>query len=88
MFTILCGMPVELNEPVKVGAVFSRGEIRLVWFSWNGRPVRVKETTFAWKTWEGSACILHFKVTDGRGLYEICFNRETLGWRLVNAESS
>ena len=86
MFTILSGMPVEINEQVKVGAVFSRGEIRLAWFSRNGRQVRVTETTFVWKTWEGSACVLHFSVTDGRGLYELCFNRETLVWRLLNAE--
>jgi len=79
-------MSIEINEPVKVGAVFSQGEIRLVWFSWNGKPVRISETTFVWKTWEGSARILHFTVTDGRGLYEISFNRETLGWRLLNAE--
>ncbi|HEX9021767.1 MAG TPA: hypothetical protein VF903_10955 [Nitrospirota bacterium] len=79
-------MPVEINEPIKVGAVFSRGEIRPVWFAWKGRQIRVRETTFVWKTWEGSACILHFSVTDGQGLYEICYNRESLGWRLSSAE--
>lgn len=85
MFTILIVMPVEINIPIKVGAVFSRGEIRPVWFSWNGRQVRVSETTFTWRTREGSAAILHFSVTDGQGLYEICYNDETLGWRLLNA---
>ena len=79
-------MPVEINEPIKVGAVFFRGEVRPVWFSWNGRQIRIRETTFTWKTREGRASILHFSVTDGQGLYEICYNPESLGWRLSSAE--
>lgn len=79
-------MPVEMDEQIKVGAVFARGEVRPVWFSWNGRQVRVRETAFTWKTREGSATILHFSVTDGQGLYEIRYNKETMGWRIANAE--
>jgi hypothetical protein len=86
MFTILIIMPVEINEPIKVGAIFSGGEIKPVWFSRNGRQVRVSETTFTWKTRAGSAAILHFSVTDGQGLYEICYNAETLEGGLLNAE--
>jgi len=79
-------MPVELDSPIKVAAVFSRGEIRPVWFALNGKQIRIRETTYVWKTWEGSATIIHFAVTDGQGLYEICYNAETLGWKLLNAE--
>ena len=79
-------MPVEIDESIKVGAVFSRGEVRPVWFSWNGRQVRIKETTFTWKTWEGSAAILHFSVTDGQGLYEIVYNMDRLVWRLLRTQ--
>jgi len=86
MFTILYPMPVELNTSIKVAAVFSGGEIRPVWFSRNGRQVRVRETAFTWKTREGRATILHFSVTDGQGLYEICYNMETLGWKILSAE--
>ncbi len=86
MFTIIPIMPVEINEPIKVAVVFSRGEIRPVWFAWNGRQIRIRETTYTWKTWEGSAKVLHFSVTDGQGLYEICYNAETMGWRLRIAD--
>ena len=85
MFTILCAMPVEINAPIKVGAVFSCGEIRPAWFSWKGRQIRVNETTYTWRTREGSAAILHFSVTDGQGLYEICYNAESLCWHLKKA---
>jgi hypothetical protein len=88
MFTIMSDMAPEIDESIKVAAVFSRGEVRPVWFAWKGRQIRVSETTFTWKTREGSAVILHFSVTDGQGLYEICYNAESFGWRLMNAEGS
>ena len=79
-------MPIEINEPITVGAVFSKGGVKPVWFSRKGRQIRVREVAFTWKTREGRACILHFSVTDGQGLYEIAYNIETMGWRLLNAE--
>jgi hypothetical protein len=81
-------MTVVIDESIKVGAIFSRGKVQPVWFLWNGRQVRVKETTFTWKTWEGSATVLHFSVTDGQGLYEICYNGESLGWKLIRTEEA
>jgi len=66
--------------------VFSRGGVKPAWFEWHGRQVRVREIAFTWKTREGSACILHFSVTDGQGLYEICFNQASMAWRLSKAE--
>ena len=86
MFTIIGSMAVEIDEPIKVAAVFFRGEVRPVWFSWNGRQIKIKETAFTWKSREGSAVILHFSVTDGQGLYEVCYNMESLGWRITKSE--
>jgi hypothetical protein len=79
-------MPVEINENVKVGVVFNRGEIRPVWFLWKGRQIRIRETTFTWKTWQGSAPVLHFSVTDGESLYEIIYHTQTFQWMVENAE--
>jgi hypothetical protein len=73
-------MVVEINEPINVGAVFSRRGIKPVWFVWSGRQIPIREITFTWKTRAGSAGILHFSVTDGQGLYEICYNTETMRW--------
>jgi hypothetical protein len=80
-------MVVEINETISVGAVFSRGRIKPVWFVWKGRQVQIRESTFTWRTREGSAVILHFSVTDGQGLYEICYNAESFNWRLTKAET-
>jgi hypothetical protein len=79
-------MTVEWDEAIEVGAVFSRRGIRPVWFARNNRQVRVRETTFSWKTREGRATVIHFSVTDGQGLYEICYNAEMMEWRLLNSE--
>ncbi len=79
-------MATELNETISVGAVFSRGAVKPVWFQRNGRRVRIQEVAYTWKTREGSAPVLHFSVTDGQGLYEIRFNTVSLGWKLENAE--
>ncbi len=79
-------MPVEIDEPITVGTVFSRGEIRPVWFSRGGRQIRIRETAFTWQSREGSARIIHFSVTDGEGLYELRFNTVSLRWKIQNAE--
>ncbi len=85
MFTIMFFMTIEVNEQVRVEAVFSRGQLRPVWFDWNGRQVRIRETAFSWKTQEGYTSFLHFSVTDGLGLYELCYNMITLNWEIRHA---
>ncbi len=79
-------MVVEIDESIRVAVVFNRGEVRPVWFDWNGRQVRIREIAFTWETREGRSAVLHFSVTDGRGLYEIRYNRQTLEWRIANAD--
>jgi hypothetical protein len=79
-------MAVEIDEPIAVGAVFSHGDVKPRWFTWNGREIRVREIAFTWKTREGSARVLHFSVTDGQGLYEIVFNTETFMWSILKSE--
>ena len=80
-------MSVEINEAIRAAVIFSHGEVRPVWFDWNGRQVRIREVAFSWQTREGRSVIIHFSVTDGRGLYELIYNRDTLEWRIANAES-
>ena len=83
MFTILETMATELDETVTVAAVFSPGTIRPVWFTRQGRQVRIREVAFTWKTREGSTPILHFSVSDGQGVFELRYNTGTYAWRLA-----
>ena len=86
MFTIIGSMAVEIDEPIKVAAVFFRGEVRPVWFSRRGTQIKIKETTFIWTTFQGSSTIHHFSVTDGNALYELCYQSDILHWRLARTE--
>lgn len=79
-------MAIDMDEPIRVAAVFNCGGILPVWFDRKGIQVRVRDTAFCWTTREGCATLMHFSVTDGQNLYEICFNTETLGWKLVFSE--
>lgn len=79
-------MPLSLDDAITVGAVFSKGTVKPVWFSWNGREIRVRELALTWKTRNGSATILHFSVSDGQGLYEIVFNTMNFTWKILNAD--
>lgn len=76
-------MTVSIDEQVRVAAVFAHGRVKPVWFDWKGRQIRLKETAYDWTTREGRAVVIHFSVSDGANLYEICWNRETLVWTLT-----
>lgn len=79
-------MVTSINEPIRVAAVFSGGTIRPVWFDLRGRQVWIREVAFSWRTLEGRAGILHFSVTDRQGLYELCYNTESMEWKLAGSE--
>ncbi len=79
-------MATEVDEPISVGAVFADGAVKPVWFTRRGRQVRIREIALTWKTRQGSAPLLHFSVSDGMALYEICFNLLDFTWRLNRTE--
>jgi len=79
-------MMVEIDEPIVVGAVFSRGGVKPAWFTWNGRTIRIREVALTWKTKAGNTSLIHFSVADGEGLYEIVYNTERFAWRINSAE--
>jgi hypothetical protein len=61
--------------------------IRPVRFRWSGRLFDIKEITYSWKTKEGLKDIYHFSVTDGRTLYELTFDTQSLLWKLEGLET-
>jgi hypothetical protein len=79
---------VYVGETISVIASFGRSHrIKPVRFNWSGRLFEIKEITYAWKTKEGKKNIYHFSVTDGRSLYELIFDMDSLIWRLENLET-
>jgi len=79
---------VYVGETISVIASFGRSlRIKPVRFNWSGRLFEIKEITYAWETKEGKNNIYHFSVTDGRSLYELTFDTDTLLWRLESLEA-
>ncbi|MCF6156957.1 MAG: hypothetical protein E3K36_17370 [Candidatus Brocadia sp.] len=82
-------MITEINEPIKVGAIFgdNKKKLKPVWFVWSGRKYDVKEITYIWTERVGKASIHHFTVTDAASLFDISYNTDTLLWILHSIET-
>ncbi len=85
-------MITEIGESIKVGVVFGVNciggkKIQPVWFIWKERQYRIKEVTYTWTNKEGRPFVHYFSVTDGKNLYEISYNTETMVWKLIAIET-
>lgn len=72
----------QLDEPIKVGAVFQKTHVIPCWFVRQGQRHEIKEIAFTWQDRQGNARLLYFSVSDGRDVYQISFNTETFSWKL------
>jgi len=76
-----------INEKVEAGAVFTGQKIKPKWFIWNKRKIDIEETTYTWRSNDGSAELLHFSVRTNNGnYYELSYNKKTLQWVLEKTE--
>ena len=85
-------MPTEIKESIRVMAVFDSANsddssVKPVRFKWRGRVYPVKEVTYRWHSNLGAAPLIHFAVSDGATLFEITYNKSTLGWTIENIEA-
>jgi hypothetical protein len=83
-------MITEINEPVKVGAIFGDNKTKLkpVWFIWSGRKYDIKEITYIWTEKVRKANIHHFTVSDGANLFDISYSTDSLVWMLHSVETA
>ena len=72
----------ELNETIKVAAIFQGDKIVPKWFVWEGRKYTAKEINYVWSDREGSEKLHCFSVTDGTNNYELSFHPGKTLWRL------
>lgn len=81
-------MESHLKERVKVGVVCGdRKKVVPVWFIWKGTRYPVKEITYYWQDRKGKEPLHYFSVSDGEGLFKLCFNGYTLEWELLETYS-
>ena len=72
----------ELNQTIKVGAVFKGDQIVPKWFMWEGTKYIIKDVNYNWLDKVGREKLHCFSVTDGTNNFEISFHAEKTLWRL------
>jgi len=72
----------EVNENIKVGAVFDGSKLIPKWFYWGKNKHIIRNIEHSWKAKEGETPLACFSVTDGANVYEIRLNQKTLVWSL------
>lgn len=79
---------MHVGETISVIASFGLPyRVRPVRFRWTGRLFEVKDITYSWVTKEGAVRVYHFSVWDGKTLYELTFDTESLLWKIENLEA-
>ena len=79
---------MEIGETISVIVSFGLPyKLRPVRFRWSGKLFDVREITYSWQTQEGKAKVYHFSVSDGKSLYELAFDTNSLIWRIENLEA-
>ncbi len=79
---------MDIRETISVIASFGLPyKIRPLKFKWSGKLFEVKDITYLWQTKEGQSRIYHFSISDGRTLYELSFDTNSLLWRMEKLEA-
>ena len=72
------------EQPIEVGVVFQRAQVRPVWFVWGKRRYDVHEVAHAWRQPQGqeSSQAHHYAVAAAGHMFELRMNPQTLQWSL------
>ncbi len=70
------------DEPIEVEAVFKKGRITPLWFSFSGIRYEIKKITYKWQDRKGQEVLYYFSVSDGEEVFQIYFSNKTLTWRI------
>lgn len=81
-------MVSSLHEPIRVGAVFEKGEVKPAWFEHKGGKIKILKIFYKWseKSKTNNGIVFKFSVCDGSSIYEICFEPVDLKWTLIACE--
>lgn len=78
----------HIGERISVVAYFSPSyRLKPIRFSWGQRTFDIKDVTYHWTTRQGVGVRHHFSVTDGKTLYEITFDIQSLVWMLERLDT-
>jgi len=72
----------EIDENIKVGAVFQGSKIIPKWFVWDGTKYIVKAINYIWNDRCGREKIILFSVSTDANTYELAYYTEQCVWKL------
>lgn len=75
----------DMDEAIKVAAVFEGGKILPKWFIRKNLKYEIKEINFVWDEKQGKEEIINFSITTDSFCAEIAFNKKFLTWYLKKA---
>lgn len=78
-------MSETINEPVSVALWSNHTTQKVLPYSlvWHGRKYLITTVGLHHTLWEGRRLFHVFSVSDGTNFFKLCFDTETLGWRLL-----
>jgi hypothetical protein len=75
-----------IEEPIEVFAAFRGTRVEPRIFRWQGHTYHLRRVTFVHTTRQGRSKLFYFSATDGVNFFKLCFDSETLIWRLAEIE--
>ena len=73
----------DIEEIIDVIAVFENGVMKPLRFRWNGRSVKIKRITGAWKADAGQSKIRYFAVLDNASnFFQLAYDERNTSWTL------
>ncbi len=83
-------MPEAVNESVSVTLWSNHKTRKVLPYSlyWNNRRYRITTIGLHHTVWEGRRLFHIFSVSDGSTFFKLLFDSETLGWKLLEVDSS
>jgi len=75
----------EINDPIRVAAVFQDGQCRPVKFAWRGREYLVKKINLVHHHYQGRDKVYYFEVSDDANYFKLQFETDSLRWTLAES---
>lgn len=77
---------LENSRPVDVWVRFSKGRVMPVYFILEEYRFIINRINYTWKAKTGRVLMYFFSVSDKSDTYRLCFNTETMAWRILSDE--
>ena len=76
-------METRINEPIETTCLFSRGQIKPIFFFWRNKLYKIQKIVFQFHKKIGSEKVFYFSVETEVNSCQLEFNSEKQTWKLL-----